>query len=468
MRQLTIKVRTRTDKETLNLGFMVARRYGFSLLLAILPLWGVAVALALASWWLSGEPLWAVVVLWWLKPLYERPPLVRLSRLVFHEKTDFWREQRSAFARGIVAELTVLRLARLTAPVRHALHLLEEVRGRDYRERKRFFSGSGASNGLLFLLMLLEMAWLFAMLYLLPSFEIDWTLYYSDYDAFHQAAYWLYASIALLYLPLAALTTLLYVACGFMAYLNRRIISEGWALALDLQALAARLPALFLAVGLAFALIAAPPAQAVDAAQDKAWIEARVNDPEKGPDTVRRVPKKPARDEEKRDERNTSTRYADATGFGELSRTVLVGGGIVLAFILLTLVAQHGRWQGGRRQAQKAEADSADLYILSDGKAPPRDAALEQWHAGNMIAALAVLYARLVSEPRRHQLPAFIRGESESEYLARVQTATSSAQQQFLHELFALWQRGVYGHETLAREAVRGVIERYLALWRGV
>ena len=467
MRQLTIKVRTRTDKETLNLGFMVARRYGFSLLLAILPLWSAAVALALAVWLTSGEPLWAVVIVWWLKPLYERPPLLRLSRLVFHEKTDFWREQRSAFARGIVAELTVLRLARLAAPVRHALHLLEQVSGRDYRERRRFFSGSGANNGLLFLLMLLEMAWLFAMLYQLPSFDIDWTLYYSDYDAFHQAAYWLYASIALLYLPLAALTTLLYVACGFMAYLNRRIISEGWALALDLQALAARLPALLLAVGLAFALIAAPPAQAVDAAQDKAWIEARVNDPEKGPYTMRPKNTRPA-DDEKAHERNTSTRYADATGFGELSRTVLVGGGIVLAFILLTLVAQHGRWQGGRRQAQKAEADSADLYILPDGKAPPRDAALEQWHAGNMIAALAVLYARLVSEPRRHQLPAFIRGESESEYLARAQTATSSAQQQFLHELFALWQRGVYGHETLAREAVRGVIERYLALWRGV
>ena len=209
------------------------------------------------------------------------------------------------------------------------------------------------------------------------------------------------------------------------------------------------------------------PAQAVDAAQDKAWIEARVNDPEKGPYTMRHVPKKPERDEKKRDERLPDLPSGDS-GFGQLSRTVLVGGGIVLAFILLTLVAQHGRWQGGRRQAQKAEADSADLYILPDGKAPPRDAALEQWHAGNMIAALAVLYARLVSEPRRHQLPAFIRGESESEYLARAQTATSSAQQQFLHELFALWQRGVYGHETLAREAVRGVIERYLALWRGV
>ena len=37
MRQLSIKVRTRTPKEALNLGVMVARRYGCSLLLAVLP-----------------------------------------------------------------------------------------------------------------------------------------------------------------------------------------------------------------------------------------------------------------------------------------------------------------------------------------------------------------------------------------------------------------------------------------------
>ena len=65
-------------------------------------------------------------------------------------------------------------------------------------------------------------------------------------------------------------------------------------------------------------------------------------------------------------------------------------------------------------------------------------------------------------------MPAFIRGESESEYLQRAQAQVSSGQQQFLRDFFALWQRGVYGHEVLAREAVRAVIERYLTLWQGV
>ena len=59
MRQLSIKVRTRTPKEALNLGFMVARRYGFSLLLAVLPLWGVAVLLALAAWFVSRCGRWS-------------------------------------------------------------------------------------------------------------------------------------------------------------------------------------------------------------------------------------------------------------------------------------------------------------------------------------------------------------------------------------------------------------------------
>lgn len=461
MRQLSIKVRTRTPKEALNLGFMVARRYGFSLLLAVLPLWSVAVLLAFAAWFVSGEPLWAMVVVWWLKPLYERPALVRLSRLVFHEKTDFWREQRSAFGRGIVAELTVLRLARLMAPVRHALLLLEDVRGREYRERLRFFHGTGAGNSLLFLLALLEMAWVMAFLQLLPSFDIDVRLYFTDYAAFHESAYWLYASIALIYLPLCAVTTVLYVSCGFMFYLNRRIISEGWALALDLQALAARLPVWLLAVGLAFAVLHAPPALAVDAKQDKAWVEARVNDEKSGPYAWREVPFQ----ESLGDGRPVAWELP-GSGFGEISRIVLIGGAIVLATWLLLVVAQHGHGRGHRQE--KRARDAARMQVYHGGTAPPRDAALEQWQAGNMIAALAALYARLVVEPERHQLPAFIRGESESEYLQRAQAQVSSGQQQFLRDFFALWQRGVYGHEVLAREAVRAVIERYLTLWQGV
>ena len=461
MRQLSIKVRTRTPKEALNLGFMVARRYGFSLLLAVLPLWGVAVLLALAAWFGSGEPLWAMVVVWWLKPLYERPALMRLSRLVFHEDTDFWREQRSAFARGMVAELTVLRLARLMAPVRHALLLLEDVRGREYRERLRFFHGTGAGNSLLFLLALLEMAWVMAFLQLLPSFDIDVRLYFTDYAAFHESAYWLYASIALIYLPLCAVTTVLYVSCGFMFYLNRRIISEGWALALDLQALAARLPALLLSVGLAFAVFHVLPALAGHAQQDKAWVEARVNDEKSGPYAWREVPF-----QESLGDGSPVAWQPPGSGFGEVSRVLLIGGAIVFAAWLLIMVAQHGHRRGHRQE--KSSHDAARMQVYHDGVAPPRDAALEQWQAGNMIAALAALYVRLVAEPERHQLPAFIRGESESEYLQRAQTQVSSGQQQFLRDFFALWQRGVYGHEVLAREAVRAVIERYLTLWQGV
>ena len=46
---------------------------------------------------------------------------------MFHEKGDWRREQKSAFARGFLAELTVLRLLRGNAPIRHALHLLKSV-----------------------------------------------------------------------------------------------------------------------------------------------------------------------------------------------------------------------------------------------------------------------------------------------------------------------------------------------------
>jgi hypothetical protein len=265
----------------------------------------------------------------------------------------------------------------------------------------------------------------------------------------------------LIYLPLCAVMTVLYVSCGFMFYLNRRIISEGWALALDLQALAARLPVWLLAVGLAFAVLHAPPALAGHAQQDKAWVEARVNDEKSGPYAWREVPF-----QESLGDGSPVAWQPPGSGFGEVSRVLLIGGAIVLAAWLLIMVAQHGHRRGHRQK--KSSHDAARMQVYHDGAAPSRDAALAQWQAGNMIAALAALYVRLVAEPERHQLPAFIRGESESEYLQRAQAQVSSGQQQFLRDFFALWQRGVYGHEVLAREAVRAVIERYLTLWQGV
>ena len=470
MRQLAIKVRARTGKETLTLGFIVARHYFFTLLCAALPGWMMSVALAaLLWWWLDGHadaPLWAMFVVWWLKPLYERPVLVRLSRLMFHEKGDWRREQKSAFARGFLAELTVLRLLRGNAPIRHALHLLEGVRGREYRERKRFFNMADGGVSTVLLLALLEGGMLGAMLILLPDMSPGrsdlWLFFYGHGDGDYAAqAHALLALTALLYFPLAALATVFYVSIGFMRYLNRRIISEGWAIELDLRALAARLPAVCLAVLFAFFAGHAPQAQAIDAAQsaaDKAWVEARVNDVQSGPYVWRSVPQDGSAGAP------TDFSLSGAQNFARMTRLVLIVGGVGLLLWLLFNVLKYGRVFRG----SVAREAAGGAQVSRHEAAPDTEscaAALRYCQAGQMVAALAVLYGRMVAAPERHHLPAFVRGESESEYLHRAAGQLTPRQNMFLRDFFALWQRTVYARQTPDKSAVHEVIRRYQDLW---
>src|SRR5690606_9039169 len=81
--QLTIEIRPRRAWEAIDLGLLMARRWWWPMLqvwlLITLPLLALVIFLP-ASWvWLS------YALLWWLKPLFERPLLHILSQAVFDQ-----------------------------------------------------------------------------------------------------------------------------------------------------------------------------------------------------------------------------------------------------------------------------------------------------------------------------------------------------------------------------------------------
>lgn len=466
MRQPAIKVRPRTGREALNLGVMTARRFFLPLLCAALPLWGISVVFALLVWWIVEglyAPWCAMAIVWWLKPLYERPVLMRLSKLMFHGSGDWRREQKSAFARGWLQELTLLRLSRGNAPIRHALHLLENVRGREYRARARFLQDADSGRPAIVLLIILESVLLAAVWAMLPVPDgVDFAdIMQGDSAQAQGYRQMLHTVAAPVYLSVALLSTVLYVCMGFMRYLNRRIISEGWAIALNMQALSTRLPGICLAVMLALAVFATPPACAVDAAQsasDKAWVEAQVNDPENGPIEIRKV--------RRSDTVPASPHFTDkGTAFAEFIRTALIIAGVCIALYFAVAILGRRRIAAPLRRAQKPH-DAAHIARESDARAVENiTAALRYWQAGQMIAALAVLYGRMIARPDAHHLPAFLQGESESEYLQRAKARISPQQALFLSEFFTLWQRVVYGRESPGADAVHAVILHYQSLW---
>ena len=81
--ETTMAVRPRSNWEALDIGTLLARRHAFVLLAGwasiTLPIF---VLLSLAFW---EQPGVAVLLFWWLKPLFERLPLHVLSQALFGE-----------------------------------------------------------------------------------------------------------------------------------------------------------------------------------------------------------------------------------------------------------------------------------------------------------------------------------------------------------------------------------------------
>ena len=256
--RLGAAVRPRTEWESIDLGFALARRW-------FLPLWML--------WWLSALPvavlllvplhhrqdLW-LLALWWLKPLFEAMPLFWLSRALFDEQAGLRQTAgrfTEAFPRRLWPQLFWRRLG-LSRSFTMPVTLLEELDGPRRRERLRVLR-AGASVWLTVICLHLEsVLWLSTILMLaflvpdqLPELDLGSALFDDQ-----STLYWLGTVSMLLAMSVMAP---FYVAAGFALYLGRRTRLEAWDLELIFrrnavpafaQGPARRLPAAALALGL--------------------------------------------------------------------------------------------------------------------------------------------------------------------------------------------------------------------------
>ena len=84
--QVTVEIRPRSAWEALDLGLLMARRWWWPMmklwLIVSLPVLAIALLIPAGYWWISA------ILIWWLKPIYERPLLHILSHAVFNELPD--------------------------------------------------------------------------------------------------------------------------------------------------------------------------------------------------------------------------------------------------------------------------------------------------------------------------------------------------------------------------------------------
>lgn len=228
--QVTLEIRPRSAWEAVDLGLLMAKRWWLPMmkiwLLVSFPVFVFTLLIPDNFFWVGA------LLLWWLKPVLERPLLHILSHAVFNDLPD----TRSTFKlfptlalKQIFASLTWRRLSpnrSMDLPVLQ----LEGLRGARRQERLSILhrEDSSPASWISFMGLALEISlWLGMISFiwaLIPrELDIEWANFFFDQESSNlhllQLLIWYFA---------LSLTAPFYVACGFALYLNRRIKLEAW------------------------------------------------------------------------------------------------------------------------------------------------------------------------------------------------------------------------------------------------
>lgn len=492
---LDVVLRPRSPWEAVELGAALVRRHARALYrpwLAVgVPAFVVVNALA---WW--AQLLWlAPIVLWWLKPVFDRIPLYVLSRAVFGDvpgTRETLRAQRGFGLRWLPGQLTWRRLS----PVRSLympVDLLEGAAGDQARARRAALGGS--SYGVAALLTLVFVHFEFALLLgaagLVVLFVPEQYLQQSlarlgplllDAPAWLQLAY-----NALAWTATAVLTPF-YVAGGFGLYLNRRTELEGWDIELALRRLRARLVAgapLLVLLVLALpprvhaqerpALAADAPRAAAPATlppvfgrmQDDARLQRAVRAAREDP-RVSPTRKVTVWEKRERDVREAPDADSPALGWlaALLGTTGRVLAWVLAAALLLALLWTAPRWLAWMRGATRrdrravtAQADAAHRVAVPLPDDVPA-AARALWAAGRQRDALALVYRAAVATLARRTGVELPPGATEAQCLRVARRLEDAADRAAFAEAVEAWQAAAYAHRVPGTDAFEALLAR--------
>lgn len=477
--RLAVVLRPRSGWEALDLGFQMAREWWR-------PIWAVwfsvyvpVAALCLLTF---SNRFHAVLLLWWLKPVFDRAVLHTVSRAVFGEPQGVLatlRATREWLLPGIVTALTLSRL-NLARSFALPVAQLERQRGADSRRRHAAL-GSRMRNVGVWLTVVcvhLELIVMFGLTNLVGMLEPSAGEFGPEDNDSDRSDWASFADWGLMkvcfYLAAVSLIEPFYVTAGFALYLNRRAILEGWDIELALRRLEERLRAatnriavvLILVVAIIFVVSGPRPAFALDAPGKSAQ------------DEIRSVLKSPEFSQHKE---VTRWRYvgasSDAAGhrsvpalwrylsalFGKISEVALW----IAAAVLLVAALYYLRRLVPEPQLRKGTRYHPPNTLFGFDLAPeslPEDvagAAADMARKGRLREALSLLYRGALSAlTHRYQLQ-LGPGDTEGDCVLAVGRTVPASADYFVR-LVGAWQAMAYA----ARNADAAGIERLCDEWR--
>lgn len=481
LERLQLVLRLREPFEAIDLGFALLRRHARAVYLAwavvVLPLvvlvYGFLFGVAHAQPWLP--PL----LVWWLRPLLDRPVLHILSKATFGESPtlrDTLKSLPSLLRRGAVATL-LWRRVDLARTFALPLWQLEGQTGQGYRQRRKILTrrnlvqAQGLTVACFAFEVVLALTLLVGIQYLLPvgaEFDLFERIFASNPA---DRLKWVDLLVSLLPVLTATAVEPLLVAAGFSLYLNRRVQLEGWDLELAFRRLAARL----LRVGAALSLLVGFTLNAREPRPySKAETHAALQEVLKAQEFQTRVRKKglhwKAREEKPAPDLNAPWWWESWQGLlgvlAKIVKWILIGSGLAAVgwFLWHRREALGGALGLGRAFQPPAAILGLDIRPGS----LPKDiegTALGLLRAGDPRAALALLYrASLAELVHRHRLE-LGPGATEGDCLGAASGALPPAPLAYFEALTAAWRLTAYARQN--PEGAEALCRSWAASFRG-
>jgi hypothetical protein len=511
----SVAIHPRTAWEAIDLGVLLAREHRGLLTLS----WAAVTVpiFTLLSLLLWDYPTAVFLLFWWLKPVYERLPLIILSTAVFNPApslVEALRQWARTLRPYLLASLTWRRLS-LTRSFILPIVQLEQLSGTPLSQRIAVLSQKDqrAARCLTAIGSTLEMALWTGMLVLFYALipqqvelDWDWLLELGTSDELK----WLEHLSNLLYALVLVFWGPIYVACGFTLYLNRRTVLEGWDIELVFRRLRQRISgsAYVLLIGLGLALSTAPTPVWAEQPAVLSCPAPLIDEHEAGPDSPRLL-MQPFTSEAARQainsllqqppfkhlqtksgwrlpERDDAKQQAASQGSGLipwLNRLVQLGAWIAqglkvllwTAVIVLVGIAiwRYKSWiatfvRPAARRGKTLRAQPEQLFGLQvSAQSLPADVAgsAEKLWAAHPRQALSLLYRGLLSRLiNDHHLP-LKASDTEGQVLQQVAALHQPQLHAFSLSLTHHWQTLAYGHQLPTRDVQQQLCDGWRQLF---
>lgn len=479
LEDVTAEIRPRVPWESIDLGCALARRHLGAVLkawsLTVIPLWLLMALL------LRNHPVLLILCVWWLKPIYDRIPLLVVSRALFGDVPKVMEVVR-AWPKIMVRRLWFALVVSRFSPAR-SLSLpvaeLEGLRGKAYSQRVDLLErngGEGATMATLAGLLLEAVAGfgmiMFVMMIVPNEVSSRWFSGIIDFFNYSELAdvptgfFWL---MALLYMATITLMAPFYVSAGFALYINSRTLTEGWDIELAFKRLGTRLASggqtlsmlILVAIGFAFGGLA-PVAHADDACQES--IQEVVSDEDFT--VYQRYVDVPVDD---------GSSSSGSWLSGSVTPTFMGVFGLILFYVILGLViggaiyliyANRYVFQGVRVGRILPELPKTTAVMGMDVrlKSLPDDvaeAARKAWCDGDYQLALSLLYRGSIAWLiHRADLP-IEEGDTEGDCLRRVMALTDGNTVKYFTDLTGMWIAVAYGKKIPDEQAMIELCDRW-------